>query len=217
MLVRKAMHRAGAQLLGRLLSESLPAASRSPCDCGHAARYHDRRSRQLLTALGTLQFERAYYRCWHCGRGHSRRDRELDVAGTECSPGVRRMLAVVGSESSFEQGREQLALLAGLEVTTKAVERQAEAIGADIAAREQAEIRRAKQLQLAEVCAPAVAVLYIEMDGTGVPVVAAELAGRAGKLAGQAARTREVILGCVFTQSGVDDNGWPVRDEASTT
>lgn len=217
MLVRGAMHRAGAQLLGRLLSESLPAASRSPCDCGHAARYHDRRPRQLLTALGPLQFERAYYRCWHCGRGHSRRDRELDVEGTECSPGVRRRLAVVGSESSFEQGRQQLALLAGLEVTTKAVERQAEAIGADIAAREQAEIRRAKQLQLAQVCAPAVAVLYIEMDGTGVPVVAAELAGRAGKVAGQAARTREVKLGCVFTQSGVDDNGWPVRDEASTT
>jgi hypothetical protein len=48
-----------------------------------------------------------------------------------------------------------------------------------------------------------VAALYIEMDGTGVPVVAAELAGRAGQLAGQAARTREVKLGCVFTQSGV--------------
>ncbi len=35
------------------------------------------------------------------------------------------MMARVGSEASFDQGRDQLQL-AGLEVTTKAVERQAE-------------------------------------------------------------------------------------------
>ena len=183
MLVRGAMHRVGAQLLARLLSESSPAARPRPCDCGHTARYYDKRPRQLLTALGPVQFERAYYRCGHCGRGHSRRDRELDVEGTACSPGVRRMLAVVGSESSFERGREQLQLLAGLQVTTKAVERHAEAVGADIAAGEQAEIRRARQLELPQVCAPAVPLLYIEMDGTGVPVVQAETAGRGGKIA----------------------------------
>jgi hypothetical protein len=217
MLVRGAMHRVGAQLLARLLSESSPVARPSPCDCGHTARYYDKRPRQLLTALGPVQFERGYYRCWHCGRGHSRRDRELDVEGTACSPGVRRMLAVVGSESSFEQGREQLQLLAGLQVTTKAVERHAEAVGADIAAGEQAEIRRARQLELPQVCAPAVPLLYIEMDGTGVPVVKAETAGRGGKIEGQPARTREVKLGCVFTQSGIDSNGRPLRDEASTT
>jgi hypothetical protein len=94
----------------------------------------------------------------------------LDVDGTECSPGVRRMLAVVASESSFEHGRQQLELLAGLEVTTKAVERHAEAIGADIAAREQATMHRAKLLELPVVCAPAAPVFYIEMDGTGGPV-----------------------------------------------
>jgi hypothetical protein len=39
-------------------------------------------------------------------------------------------------------------LLADLEVTTKAVERTAEAIGADIGTREQREIQRAMQLDL---------------------------------------------------------------------
>jgi hypothetical protein len=29
--------------------------------------------------------------------------------------------------------------------------------------------------------------------------------------------TREVKLGCVFTQTAVDENGRPVRDEAATT
>jgi len=81
-------------------------------------------------------------------------------------------------ETPFAQGREQLELLAGLRFTTKAVGRQAEALGADIAAREQAEIERAKQLELPAICAPAVPVFYIEMDGAGVPVVKAETAVR---------------------------------------
>ena len=53
-------------------------------------------------------------------------------------------LATVGSDASFETGRGQMELLAGIKVTTKAVERQAEAIGADIETRQQAEIARAK-------------------------------------------------------------------------
>ncbi|MGA8101818.1 MAG: hypothetical protein WB869_06675, partial [Candidatus Acidiferrales bacterium] len=44
--------------------------------------------------------------------------------------------------------RQQMKVLAGLEVTTKSVERTAEAIGADIAQREQAEIQKALQLEL---------------------------------------------------------------------
>jgi hypothetical protein len=171
----------------------------------------------LLTALGPVELKRAYYVCPRCHQGHSPRDRELDVEGREFSPGVRRMMALVGSETSFDRGREQLELLAGLEVTAKAVEREAEAIGADIAARQQEQIRRSKQLELPAVCAPAVPVLYIEMDGTGIPVGKAETEGRSGKLEGVSAHTREVKLGCVFTQTGLDKQGRPVRDEESTS
>jgi hypothetical protein len=55
------------------------------------------------------------------------------------------------------------------------------------------------------------------MDGTGVPVVPAETEGRCGKSPDEPAHTREVKLGCVFTQTGLDEKGRPVRDEASTT
>ena len=57
---------------------------------------------------------------------------------------------------------------------------------------------------------------YIEMDGTGIPVTTAAAAGREGK-DGAAARTREVKLGCVFTQTELDAEGRPVRDRNSTT
>jgi len=55
------------------------------------------------------------------------------------------------------------------------------------------------------------------MDGAGVPVVKAETEGRASKVEGQPAHTREVKLGCIFTQTTTDKEGRPVRDEYSTT
>lgn len=216
-LVRAAMHRAGAGALNRLLRDSGPVPASAPCPCGQQARYRGMRSRNLLTAVGPVRFERAYYCCDSCHHGQSPRDSELDVAGTDYSPGVRRMMAVVGSETSFDHGREQLELLAGLEVTRKAVERHAEAIGTDIANREEVQIQRAVQLDLPEITGCEIPVLYIEMDGTGVPVTAAETQGRVGQNGDEPAHTREVKLGCVFTQTSADKEGRPLRDESSTT
>jgi hypothetical protein len=127
------------------------------------------------------------------------------------------MNAVVGQEAPFEHGRDQMKLLAGVEVSTKAVERTAEAIGDDIGARQQEEIQRAVQLDLPMLVGQPVPILYVQMDGTGVPVVKKETLGRKGKTEGQPAHTREVKLGCVFTQTGWDKEGFPIRDPDSTT
>jgi hypothetical protein len=59
--------------------------------------------------------------------------------------------------------------------------------------------------------------MYICMDGTGVPVVKNETEGRQGKGEDGQAKTREAKLGCIFTQTGVDEEGRPVRDEESTS
>src|SRR6202162_1540392 len=108
-------------------------------------------------------------------------------------------------------------LLAGLQVTTKSVERIAEAIGGDIAQREQAEIQKALQLDLPAIAGEPIPILYVQMDGTGVPVVKKETVGRQGKADGQPAHTREVKLGCVFTQTTWDEEGYPIRDPDSTS
>jgi hypothetical protein len=101
------------------------------------------------------------------------------------------------------------------------------AIGADIVAGEQREIQRALQLSLPIVVGQPIAILYAEMDGTGVPVVKAETEGRIGKVSGQPAHTREAKIGSVFTQStwdkaeapikGASQDGYPIRDPDSTT
>jgi len=216
---RAALHQAGAAALTQLLQFAVPAADQRsiPCPCGHQAHYRELRSRQLLTALGEVELSRPYYLCPRCHHGQFPTDLELDIDKTEFSPGVRRMHALVGQDAPFDHGREQMKVLAALEVTTKSVERTAEAIGEDIAQREREEIDKAIQLDLPVVLGKPIPVLYIEMDGTGVPVVKKETVGRQGKTDGQPAHTREVKLGCVFTQTTYDKEGFPIRDPDSTT
>ena len=127
------------------------------------------------------------------------------------------MHALVGQQAPFDHGREQMKVLAGLEVTTKSVERIAEAIGGDIGQREQGEIEKALQLDLPVIAGEPIPVLYVQMDGTGVPVVKKETGGRRGKTDGESAHTREVKLGCVFRQTTWDEEGFAIRDPDSTT
>jgi hypothetical protein len=195
----------------------VPDARQLPCACGHFAQYQGLRSKPVLTVLGTAPITRPYYLCAQCHHGQFPADGDLDVAGTDLSPGVRRMLAMVGQAAPFEHGRQQMEVLAGLKVTAKAVERTAEAIGENIAHSEEAEIQRAVQLDLPIIIGEPVPILYVQMDGTGVPVVKKETVGRKGKTDGQPAHTREVKLGCVFTQTKWDLEGYAIRDPGSTT
>lgn len=219
MAVRSALHRVACVALSQLLEFSAPPADgrRIDCDCGHQAEYRELRSKSLLTAVGWVQVRRPYYLCPHCHEGQFPVDAELDIAGTESSPSVRRMQASVGLQMPFDTARRQIELLAGIGLTAKSVERGAEAIGEDIGAREQRGIERAVQLDLPIVIGEPVPILYIEMDGTGVPMVNKETVARKGKTEGQAAHTREVKLGCVFTQTGCDEQGHAIRDADSTT
>jgi hypothetical protein len=219
MAMRAALHRAGAAALSQLLQFPAPrgAERRLACPCGQQAHYREQRSKPVLTVVGSVEILRPYYLCVHCGVGQIPADVELDIENTEFSPGVRRMQAVVGQEAPFDHGREQMKVLAGLEVTTKSVERTAEAMGADIAQREQAEIQKALQLEWPVVAGQPIPFLYVQMDGTGVPVVNKETVGRPGKREGQPAHTREVKLGCVFTQTTWDQEGYAIRDPDSTT
>lgn len=219
MAVRSAMHRAGAAALSELLQFAAPAEEQRsiPCPCGQQAQYRELRSKPILTAVGRVEVSRPYYLCPQCHSGQFPADVELDIENTEFSPGVRRRQAVVGQAAPFAHGRQQMKLLADLEVTTKSVERSAETIGEDIAAREQVEIQRAMQLNLPILLGPPIPVLYVQMDGTGVPMVKKETLDRSGKNEGQPAHTREAKLGCMFTQTRWDPEGYAIRDPDSTT
>ncbi len=211
MALRSGMHHAGAVALTQLLQFAQPSADQRSlaCDCGHQARYVELRSKPVLSAVGEVRVSRPYYLCAHCHTGQFPADVELDIENTGLSPAVRRMQALVGQEAAFNHGREQFKMLAALEVTTKAVERTAEAIGGDIAKREQQEIQRAVQLDLPIVVGEPIPILYVQMDGTGVPVVKKETEGRKGKTEGPPAHTRVAKLGCVFYANWLGRGGLP--------
>jgi hypothetical protein len=58
------------------------------CECGGVLRFVDHRRRTILTLLGDLVLERAYYWCSRCGASHVPLDERLGLDGAGQSPGV---------------------------------------------------------------------------------------------------------------------------------
>ena len=181
-----------------------------PCGCGAAARYAGRHAKTITTALGEMTLSRAYYHCAGCQSGFFPRDRALGIVDASLSPAVTRMTGLVGAMVSFEEGRELLGELAGVCLTTKQVERAAEALGAEIADDERRHIDPVIDSEIPPT-------LYLGMDGTGVPIRRQELVGRAGKQADGSAKTREVKLCTVWSAEGRATDGTPMRDKGSVT
>jgi len=69
MLVRSAMHQAGASTLTELLRFSAPDQRAIPCPCGQHALYRESRSKTVLTVVGPVEVSRPYYLCPHCHQG----------------------------------------------------------------------------------------------------------------------------------------------------
>ena len=219
-LLLQAARQGGAGVLGTLLSHWQKHAAREVilCPCGQRMRSRGRRDKGLLTTLGRVPFARPFYKCQPCSQGRFPDDERLDIVQTTYSPGVRRLMARAGSQSHFAQAAEDLRCYAGLRVEAREVERVAEAVGHQVEqwrAAEQERVLQAVGTRLPT--AASEAKFYISFDGTGVPVRKSELVGRRGKQADGSARTREVKLGCVFTQVGLDPKGHPQRDPHSTT
>ncbi|WP_182359783.1 ISKra4 family transposase [Tomitella gaofuii] len=217
--VRAAMLRVGAVVLEELLGAD--AGYRGPridCGGGHTARFIGYRDKSIDTVVGRIRLRRAYYHCACCGSGVVPRDAEAGVAGRSCSPGLAGACARAGAAMPFAAAAALVGDLAGIEVGAKRLERAAEASGAVVAAAVDAEAAAITAGRLAVLPPPGRPdMLYIAVDGTGVPMRPAETAGRAGKYPDGRARTREVKLACVFTQTGCDRDGSPVRDADSTS
>jgi hypothetical protein len=118
------------------------------------------------------------------------------------------MVGLAAALVSFAESSELMQALAGVPVDAKQVERTAEALGRAIAQDEHDVVAPEP---------PAAPTMYLGMDGTGVPLRASELAGRAGKQPDGSSKTREVKLCTVWTAEACDDEGTPVRDPGSVT
>jgi|GEM_PF-3292448 len=182
--IRRRMLEMGGWVLERLLGSGDGGyrGASIGCECGGTARFVGYREKAIRTALGGMKVWRAYYHCSVCGRGRIPQDERWDVVGTKFSPGGRRLMNRMGGKESFREGREDLQEVAGIEVGTKAVERMAEAVGEAIRGVEEERGERIWSGKVGPCCAPAAEkIVYIAVDGTGVPVVGRETEGHPGK------------------------------------
>lgn len=188
------------------------------CTCGALMQSRGVKEKQALTLLGYARYRRSLFQCPVCGNIRYPGDEELDLVQTSRSPGVRRQAARLGAKEPFREVAKDLRELAGIPLSRKDAERMAEAIGEDMERWDQVQRDRLRFREPPPPEAPkTIETLYIECDGTGVPMTQTELAGRKGKQKDGSAKTREAKLGCVFTQTAFDENGRPIRDPASTT
>ncbi|MGH3194502.1 MAG: hypothetical protein ACRDNT_00910 [Streptosporangiaceae bacterium] len=191
---------------------------RVDCGAGHQAEFVSYRDKVIDTVLGPVTISRAWYHCAACRHGLAPRDDELGVAGQSMSPGLTAMNDRVAAAGPFAKAAGLPEDLAGVRLTAKRVERSAEASGA---AKAEASRGRAALITARTLVplppSPLPDKLYAAIDGTGVPVTAKEAAGRQGKGEDGRARTREAKLAVFFTQDNVDEDGYPVRDPASSS
>ena len=219
--VRSAMLAQGAAILQAYLDALLADEEPPTCCDNHlpaTMKSTAKRPKTLRTILGQVTIWRRRFECPLCHRASYPADEALGVVDTSFSPGVRRMMAHVGAMEPFAQRERDLLLLAAVSVGAKEIERVAEQTGREVEQWEQDEGARARGLAAmgVEMVQQAPKYFYNSFDGTGIPVRGDELDGVKGK-DGARARTREVKLGCAFTQTGLDEKGRPMRDEASTT
>jgi hypothetical protein len=213
----------GGRVLERLLHEVGVGRQDRPRQCArnHLPRKMESsgvREKTIQTILGPVRFARSRYVCPSCGAVEYPGDELLGVEGTGFSPGLRRLLTRAGSRESFREAAEDLQCYGAIHVDPKDVERVAETVGRQIDdwMREQgtAAMLKAGAEPPDEERIP---IIYVELDGTGAPMRQSEVAGRKGKGQDGRARTREVKLGAVFTQTGLDGDGRPVRDPQRTS
>lgn len=215
--VEMAARRKGLALAARVLEARFNDDSSDcmgpelPCSCGKMARYVGRRPKTFHSVLGLLTLRRAYYHCPACGGGFYPRDRALGLESHSLTPGVQRMVGLAGAVGSFEDGQQLLSELAGIELSTKQVERVAEALGQEVAEDERTVAAPPPQTDKLP------ATLYMGLDGTGVPMRASEVAGRQGKGSDGSAKTREAKLVTIWSAEGRDKEGIPVRDPGSVS
>jgi hypothetical protein len=162
----------------------------------------------MHSIFGLIELPHDYFYSPDAGTGRFPLDEALGLVGS-FSPALVRLATRAAAKEGYEGASDDLAALAGIAIEGRQIHRLVNQVGAKVAsALEQGQDTNPQPIP----------VMYVEVDATGVPMVADALAGRKGKQEDGSSKTREAKLGCVFTQTKPDEEtGLPVRDPNSTT
>lgn len=203
-------------------TEARTDCPQAPEGTGHGARLVARRTKTIRTLLGPVEVGRGYYHCATHKHGFAPLDARLGVTATSLSPGLARACALAGAEMPYAKSFEFIATVTGLDLaSTSTLARTTRREGTRARAvidTEQHTAMTTPRPALAADDSGGMGLCYVVMDGTGAPMLPSQTAGRHGKAPGTRAGTREVKIGCFFTQCGRDPlTGDPVQDPGSAT
>lgn len=218
---RDVANRIGQALIQHVLQ--VPATGEAgpvTCGRGHRVRMAGVRSRTVRTALGPVVLERSWHHCDACHAGFAPAETRYGISAAGTSPGYDRILALAGTEHPFRASASLIGELTRIRLASaSAVARTTGRVGA--AARDRADAEtaaiKAGAVRVLPPPGPVPDLCYVLIDGTGAPMVPRETEGRPGKGPDGRCRTREVKIGCLFTQAEAIPGGEPVRVEGSAS
>jgi hypothetical protein len=108
--------------------------SHTPCACGQSARFVTRTPRTMVTLNGERRLPRAYYYCRACRQGFCPLDQRLQLGRSEHSVGVRALAARFVAYVSERKAAAELALVTGIRLSPRSLQREGVAVGAALAA-----------------------------------------------------------------------------------
>lgn len=203
--LREALHRDGCRVL-----ESLFHGMEVPHDTLRTGeKRFGERCKTATTILGSIELVRSYYWNPETGMGRYPLDEALGLVDGY-SPGMARLMCRAGAQNAYQEASEDLYWYGGIRVDGRAVGRMVNLIAPPMQAVLEAEKAPTSPQ-------PPIPIFYVNADMTGVPMVREELEGRKGKQPDGSSKTREIKLGCVFTQTRLDEKGRPERDYQSTS
>ena len=210
--LREAMAKDARRLIEALYSDptlSIPGNAALPGE-----KCHRQRPKKVETIFGPIMLRRDYYyrekqKSQKKSHGRAPLDEALGLVNGY-SPALVRLASRMAARIGFEQGSQDLAEVANIRLEGRQIQRLANEIAPHIA-------RERSRLQGVNKKTGEIPILYIALDGTGVPMAPEELAGRRGKQPDGTSKTREVKLAAIFTQTRCDEEGKPLRDYQSTT
>jgi hypothetical protein len=159
--------------------------------CKEPMKFNGYRPKDVVSLLGVITIERAYYPCKHCHQGQFPWDEILRLSPKALSPGAEEVVTLLGIQDAFGKVADRtLAKTTGLNLSESTVQRTTEAAGQ----------RLAERLAAGAVFGPTKAwtwhkdregktCAYLSLDATGVMMQG---------LAGAKAEGRMAYVGMIF-------------------
>jgi len=129
-------------------------------------KHHPDRSKKVETLFGPIPIRRDYFYCPATSHGRLPLDQALGLIDGS-SPGLVRLASRAAARSGYQAASQDLEALAGIKIDSRQIQRIVQQSGPIIG-----------QQMLQGSCAieKSIEIMFVEVDGTGVPMMSEELA-----------------------------------------